>query len=213
MQPTVIKRLLFLLSVLPIIANGQNIQTSVHAGIARYPDNDVTNPYGSIRVGTELKNFTLGGALDFSFGKERKQFYYTGTTGVTTLYKLQHVTYGISPNIFANYKVPVGKSYFYLGADVGLYYHPVTSYSLVLFPLEEDYLPMRHIRYETNAVFGGQAGYSLSVSKSFGINIEVAARYALAKGDNILYFPVSAGIRYTPAKRAEKEKTEQEIKE
>ncbi|RYD55538.1 MAG: hypothetical protein EOP56_15605 [Sphingobacteriales bacterium] len=209
--------ILLLLSLLvPFAMDAQGVFTSVHGGMARYSATETNDPYGSIRVGTDRKHFQFGGALEFSFGNEYRHFSHPNVYGVMKFYTTESVTYGIAPNIFANYKLPIGKSYLYAGASLGMYYYPTTSFSLVLFPGEDDYLPMRHIKYHWNAMLGAQAGYNLHLSKSFGFNLEAGYRIVPAPGKDIVYIPLSVGIRYTPLKRIKKPGTKapgNEVKE
>jgi hypothetical protein len=192
---------LFVLSLLPLFSSAQSLTAGIHGGVLyntapERATSTAVKPYGSLRVYKEVNSVTLGFGLDAGSLDANTTIQYIDSVSKTVehfAYTQQYARHFIMPNISVNVKMPVLRSHWYFGGNIGYmfgkttYMETPTLYSLT-----------KRIEATSGASIGAHAGFILNAGKNMGFSLEVAGRYvSIGKSRaSLFYFPLSAGLQY-----------------
>jgi hypothetical protein len=196
------KNILFLVIMISCVASqAQVITLGVNAGILYNTPPEGTSgtsvkPYGSFRIMKKFSSAVIGvgddvGSLDAIASAQ----YIDSASGKVEFmsYTYEFANPFVMPNIFVDFRMPLPKSYWYIGGNLGYmigqssyYINPTVN---TIGKKEES---------SSGASIGLHAGFTLQATNKLDVNIEAAARYVSigTARASIFYFPISAGLRY-----------------
>jgi len=205
------KKLILLLAILvPALSWGQ-FNVSVNGGyLASVPmlDNDLTglgiksdyNPIFGVKAGYGLSNFNVGIRIDMYSAGFKSEISITGKNGEPVFNGYSHQKqpyYGVSPSLFAEYKV----HNLHFGINAGLILSSKINTHINNPPLEWSKNTTRNYK-STYYSFGIQASYQIHLIDKLSIVPEISPRIIInsenQKGGINSYFiaPLTIGLNY-----------------